>query len=86
MDTAGPAGAARTQGMVAILARTMRAWLKDDAGDLSRTMATLDRALRDVESWKERVSTWTRGAARGPAGAGAARDEGESEEPAERGS
>jgi AcrR family transcriptional regulator len=54
VDTAGPVGAARVHGFTLILARTTRAWLADDQGDLSRTMATLDRALRDAETWRER--------------------------------
>lgn len=54
VDASGARGAARVQGFAAILARTTRAWMKDDAGDLSRTMATLDRHLRDVEDWAGR--------------------------------
>lgn len=54
VDTAGAVGAARTHGFALMLAHATRAWLADDAGDLSRTMATLDRALRDLEAWKER--------------------------------
>jgi AcrR family transcriptional regulator len=56
VDTSGAVGAARVQGFALILARATRAWLKDGAGDLSRTMATLDRALRDAEAWGERLS------------------------------
>jgi AcrR family transcriptional regulator len=56
VDTSGALGAARVQGFTLILARATRAWLKDDGGDLSRTMATLDRALRDAEAWGERLS------------------------------
>jgi len=55
VDTSGALGAARVQGFTAVLARTTRAWLRDDAGDLAKTMSTLDRALRDVEDWSERL-------------------------------
>ncbi len=54
MDASGVRGAARVQGFAAILARATRAWMRDDAGDLARTMATLDRRLRDVEDWAGR--------------------------------
>jgi AcrR family transcriptional regulator len=56
VDTSGAVGAARVHGFALVLARTTRAWLSDDAGDLSRTMAALDRALRDVETWRERFT------------------------------
>jgi AcrR family transcriptional regulator len=56
VDTSGALGAARVQGFALIFARATAAWLKDDGGDLSRTMATLDRALRDAETWGRRLS------------------------------
>ncbi|MGD2131588.1 MAG: TetR family transcriptional regulator [Maricaulaceae bacterium] len=67
VDTSGPLGAARVQGFVLVLARATQAWLKDEAGDLSKTMAALDRALADVESWRERFSpaAWRRKTRRG---------------------
>ncbi len=65
VDTSGAAGAARVQGFTAILARATRAWLEDEAGDLSRTMATLDRTLRDVETWRARLASVRRRASRG---------------------
>ncbi len=55
VDASGARGFARVQGFAAILARATDAWRRDDAGDLSRTMAQLDRDLRDVE---ERMSRW----------------------------
>jgi AcrR family transcriptional regulator len=54
-DSGGPLGLARANVFAAVLARTTGAWLEDDGGDLARTMATLDRALRDLESWRERM-------------------------------
>ncbi len=56
VDTAGPVGLARASGFALILGRTTRAWLKDDAGGLARTMASLDRSLRDLETWRERIA------------------------------
>lgn len=57
VDTAGVRGAARVNGFALILGRTTRAWMRDDAGDLAKTMASLDRSLRDVESWTERMKS-----------------------------
>ena len=56
VDTSGARGQARVQGFAVILARATRAWLRDDAGDLSKTMAALDRMLRDVDGWRARFS------------------------------
>lgn len=47
--TRGPVGRLRIKGLAAILVRVSRAWLNETSSDLSRTMAELDRALRDVE-------------------------------------
>lgn len=55
VDTAGASGFARVQGFTVILGRAVDAWRKDDAGDLARTMAALDRDLRDAEA---RLSRW----------------------------
>ncbi|MCG8440186.1 MAG: hypothetical protein MI723_00105, partial [Caulobacterales bacterium] len=54
VDSSGGAGMARTHGFAVILARVTREWLRDEAGDLSRTMRALDRALRSVEGWRAR--------------------------------
>ncbi len=45
----GPIGLLRTQGLLAIGASGMRAWLNDDTADLAKTMAAVDRALTRVE-------------------------------------
>ncbi len=54
IDTSGMAGFARVQGFAVMLVRVGRAWEDDDAGDLARTMAALDRQLRDVEEAGQR--------------------------------
>jgi hypothetical protein len=63
VDTAGPVGLARAGGFALILGRTTQAWLGDDAGGLAKTMASLDRSLRDFEDWRERFSAPFRHAA-----------------------
>lgn len=51
VDTAGPAGFARVRVFAAVLVRTTRAWMRDDSGDQARTMARLDRQLRDISGF-----------------------------------
>jgi AcrR family transcriptional regulator len=50
LDTAGPCGAARAQGLLGIWILTLRAWEKDDSTDLGTTMAALDRILDRSET------------------------------------
>lgn len=65
LDTAGLRGAARVQGFAPVLARAARAWLTDDAGDLSKTMRALDRDLREIEETLRRAGRfWRRGRGR----------------------
>lgn len=49
IETAGLSGCARAQGLVMVMARTLRVWLDDDDPGLARTMATLDRELASGE-------------------------------------
>jgi ubiquinone biosynthesis protein COQ9 len=51
----GGKGCVRVSGMACIYARVVPVWLKDDDPDLSRTMAVLDRELRDGERWLKRI-------------------------------
>ncbi|MBM3514878.1 MAG: hypothetical protein FJX59_14375 [Alphaproteobacteria bacterium] len=51
----GLMGCARVLGLKAVFAATMRAWLKDESADMSKTMPALDRAL----NMAERVATMT---------------------------
>jgi AcrR family transcriptional regulator len=50
LDSAGLAGLVRTKGLAVIYMAAMRAWLSDDSADLARTMAVLDRGLRQAEA------------------------------------
>src|SRR5687768_8941100 len=55
----GGRGALRAQGLACVWARVMRVWLDDDDPGLARTMAELDRRLRQAErAWMrlERLS------------------------------
>lgn len=49
INTEGPLGSLKLQGMVAVYSNTMRIWLDDDDPALARTMARLDRELRRGE-------------------------------------
>ncbi|MGE0254284.1 MAG: TetR family transcriptional regulator [Alphaproteobacteria bacterium] len=49
LGTAGPAGALRVKLLGLVWAQTVRSWLGADDPDLSRAMATLDRALGRAE-------------------------------------
>lgn len=50
LDSSGLAGLARTKGLAVIYLAAMRTWMSDDSSDLARTMAVLDRGLRQAES------------------------------------
>jgi len=50
ISSSGLGGIARSEGMAAIYAYALRAWLADDTPDMSHTMAALDKALRRGES------------------------------------
>ena len=54
VSTAGPRGALRVRGLVAVWLWTLRAWERDDSTDLSGTMAALDAALRRAD----RLAAW----------------------------
>jgi ubiquinone biosynthesis protein COQ9 len=49
VSTGGLLGLARIQGLKAVAAFALRAWMKDDSDDMSKTMAALDRALGRAE-------------------------------------
>jgi AcrR family transcriptional regulator len=49
INTEGPLGTLKLQGMVAVYSKTMRTWLDDEDPALARTMASLDRELRRGE-------------------------------------
>lgn len=49
IDSAGMAGRIRAQGLVLVMARTLRVWFEDNDEGLARTMAALDRDLASGE-------------------------------------
>lgn len=51
----GVIGAARVQGFALVLARARAAWRQDEAGDFAKTMAALDKGLRDAEAFEDRL-------------------------------
>jgi AcrR family transcriptional regulator len=53
----GLAGDAAKLGLAKIAVDTLRIWLKDDDAGLARTMAALDRKLRDGEALMKRLET-----------------------------
>lgn len=57
LDTSGLRGAVRVRVAGAILAANMRVWLAEESADMPRTMADLDRRLRQVEGWAEQAGT-----------------------------
>jgi Bacterial regulatory proteins, tetR family. len=55
ISTAAPFGLLRAKGLALVYLSTMRSWLSDDSPDLSRTMATLDKALTRADSLVRRL-------------------------------
>ena len=49
ISATGPGGLFRAQGLAVVWARVLRTWLDDDDPGLARTMAELDRRLREAE-------------------------------------
>ncbi len=47
----GPAGRAREAALLSVYARTFQEWLDDEDAGRAKTMAVLDRRLRNGESW-----------------------------------
>lgn len=60
IEATGRLGRIRAQGLVFVMARTMPAFLRDKDAGLARTMAALDRALRDGEQVMRTMSTGMR--------------------------
>jgi AcrR family transcriptional regulator len=55
LETPGARGELHRLGLAKIYADTLRVWLDDDDPGMARTMATLDRKLRDGEAWLKRL-------------------------------
>lgn len=56
IEETGLKGAIRTSGLAFIYVRALRTWAEDDDPGLARTMAQLDRALRDGADWMGRAA------------------------------
>lgn len=54
IDTGGPRGAMRVAAMTAVWLRTLQVW-RDDEGALNRTMAEIDKRLRQMRDRLKRV-------------------------------
>lgn len=50
LESSGPFGLLRAKGLAAVYLWALRAWLDDDSRDLAKTMAALDRGLRQAEA------------------------------------
>lgn len=50
LSSAGPAGMLRAKGLSLVYLAALRAWLGDGGADLAKTMAVLDRGLRQAET------------------------------------
>lgn len=55
IDTEGPLGRLKLQGVVIAFARVVETWLHDDDPALARTMARLDKEIRGGERFMERA-------------------------------
>lgn len=54
LSATGLRGALRRKGLGIAYAMAFRTFMKDDTDDLSQTMATLDKQLKNIESWAKR--------------------------------
>lgn len=55
IEEAGRREAVKRQGLAMVMARTTKVWVGDEDPGLARTMASLDRSLRDGARWLERL-------------------------------
>ena len=55
----GLTGTVRQNGLFAIYAAVSRVFEKDDTGDLSKTMASLDSRLKTAERWAQTIDKYT---------------------------
>jgi AcrR family transcriptional regulator len=60
IDTSGIGGWLRVNGLAAVYMSTLYAWLNDDSADNTRTLAALDRALKQAEFFARSIPGFTR--------------------------
>jgi AcrR family transcriptional regulator len=59
ISSAGLRGRLRVQGLAALYPAVLRVWLNEDEEDMPRTMAALDRWLRNAEMIDQRLCGWS---------------------------
>ena len=57
IEDSGLRGAMKTSGLAYVYVKALRTWANDDDPGLARTMAQLDRSLRDGADWIKRLET-----------------------------
>ena len=57
IEDTGLRGAMKTTGLALVYVRALKVWANDDDAGLARTMAQLDRSLRDGADWIKRLET-----------------------------
>jgi len=60
VETGGIGGLLRVKGLAAVYLCTLRAWLNDDSADNAKTLATLDRALKQAEFFARSLPGFSR--------------------------
>jgi AcrR family transcriptional regulator len=60
VDTEGIGGLLRIKGLAAVYLTTLRAWLNDETTDNSKTLAALDRALKQAEFFARSIPGFLR--------------------------
>lgn len=68
LSASGPVGLIRTKGLAAVYLWALRAWLDDTSPDLAKTMAALDRGLRQAEAAARLLRSGPGGGRRRPKG------------------
>jgi AcrR family transcriptional regulator len=67
VETGGIAGLLRIKGLAAVYLTTLRAWLNDESADNAKTLAALDRALKQAEFFARSMPGFMRRPAAGAA-------------------
>jgi AcrR family transcriptional regulator len=60
VETGGIGGLLRVKGLAAVYLATLRAWLNDDSPDNTKTLAALDRALKQAEFFARSIPGFSR--------------------------
>jgi AcrR family transcriptional regulator len=60
VETGGIGGMLRVKGLAAVYLATLRAWLNDDSADNAKTLAALDRALKQAEFFARSIPGFLR--------------------------